>query len=343
VPVDNAPYDDQTLVLSQTAARVRQELTAGKSVHEIVEATGTPVEEVLGITYGLYVLQVVALTDQPAEPTIDEAAPEDSSATISLDEADLESLNEEANAFLADYLHMSSLDCFGLLGITPDADDAEVERAFRDLSERYDPDRLDDAVIADVRDKVEELWSRIQHAHNTLATAESRRDYHASLQARGAPQPTAESPERSKALGGEQQFRKGKAALEGGRSNEALAAFEEALQAAPTEPAYLAHHGWTLHSLDPKANRAKAVEELQNALSVDPSYSVAHYFLGRICLFEGNDTLAQGYFEAAVRADPENVEAQRYLHATISRIRAALQPRTEPEKRGRLRRLFGRG
>jgi len=51
----------------------------------------------------------------------------------------------------------------------------------------------------------------------------------------------------------------------------------------------------------------------------------------------------QGYFEAAARADPENVQAQRYLHATISRIRAASQPRTEPEKRGRLRRLFGRG
>jgi curved DNA-binding protein CbpA/CheY-like chemotaxis protein len=343
VDVENAPYDEQALALSPTAAHVRQELVAGKGVDAIVQATGTPLEEVMGITYGLYVLQVVALSDQPAEPSIEEPMPEDTSGAISLGEEDLESLDEEADSFLADYLRMSPLDCFGLLGVTPEADDAEVERAFQALTGRFDPERLDADVIADVRDKVEELWSRIQHAHNTLATEESRRDYHASLQTRGASQGGTWSPDRSKALGGEQHFRTGKAALDSGRCDEAVAAFDEALRAAPMEPAYLAYHGWALHNSDREANRGQAVEELQTALSLDPGYSGAHYFLGRICLLDGNDTLAQGYFEAAVRADPENVEAQRYLHATMSRVRAATRPPSQPEPVGRLRRLFGRG
>ena len=157
------------------------------------------------------------------------------------------------------------------------------------------------------------------------------------------PQGRTSSPERSQALTAERHYRAGHAALDGGRYEEALAAFDEALRSAPKEPAYIAHHGWALHSSDPAANRGQAIEELQAALSLDPGYSGAHYFLGRICLLDGNDTLAQGYFEAAVRADPENVEAQRYLHATLARVRAASRPPSQPEPVGRLRRLFGRG
>jgi tetratricopeptide (TPR) repeat protein len=342
-------YSEDELTLSPTASRIREELEAGTSIDSLVRLVGAPLEQVMGVTYALFTLQVVGLSDRPG--TAKEGRPIDAetSASIKLDGEQFETLNETCDAFLADYLRLRPLDCFRLLGLHPDDDDDDdddaVNRAFDKLRERLHPETFDPVEIAAVAVKVDELWTQIYLAHRTLSNAEGRAKYRQSLDeaARDSPGSSGtRGPEHAKALAGESYFQAGRVAIAAGRFDEALDAFDKALDAAPTDPSYLAHRAWTMYCSDPATNRQHAIAELNTTRSLDSSYPGVNYFLGRICLDDGANEIALGYFEMALRADPDFREAQHYMQLTKSKIFAAKRPAPVAEKPGRLSRLFRR-
>jgi len=335
-------YGEPELALSKTSERVLHDLEEGMSAQAIAQATGSTLAQVMGIAYALYVLQVIELVDRPGDPGVPGPAVEDYSGAISVEEADFATLTPEAQAFMSAYLRMRSTDCFQLLGVGASATDEDVAAAFQGLRKRFHPSAFDPDAVADVRGRIEELWTRIELAHQAIASEEGRHQYRQTMaQAAVASESSTRLP-RADALTAEEQFQAGKEALAREQHADAVAAFGRALEAAPQEPAYMCHHGWALFLHDRESGRNQAIAELQRGLSLDPSCLVGHLFLGRIHMLEGDDESALGRFEAAARIDGRDVEARRYLHAIQSRIGKKEGQQGEPKAGSKLRRLLRR-
>jgi tetratricopeptide (TPR) repeat protein len=339
---DQPAYGESDLALSKTSARALNDLEEGMSAQAIAQATGSTLEQVMGIAYALYVLQVIELIDRPGDPGTPGPPVEDYSGPISVDEADLVTLDPQAQAFMSSYLRMRSADCFQLLGVGPEATDAEVAAAFEGLRRRFHPSTFDPDAVIDVRGRIDELWTRIELARQAIATEQGRRQYQQSLAQGAAASESSTRLPRTDALTAEEHFQAGEEALTREHHTEAVAAFGRALEAAPKEPAYLCHHGWALFLDDRAGARDQAIVELQRALSLDPSCLAGHLFLGRIHMLDGDDESALTHFEAAIRIDRRDVEARRYLHAVRSRIAKKATAEADPTVGGKLRRLLRR-
>lgn len=66
---------------------------------------------------------------------------------------------------------MAQKDPYSLLGVSKDAGDAEIKRAFRKKARQYHPDRNPD------EPKAEEKFKEVQEAYDTIGTAKDRNEY----------------------------------------------------------------------------------------------------------------------------------------------------------------------
>ena len=157
--VESPAYTPEELGLSATAGRIREELEAGTAVDSIVEVVGAPLEQVMGVAYALYVLQVIGFSDRPGTTSSGRPIDAETSASIRLDGGQFETYNDACDAFLADYLRMRPLDCFRVLGLDPENpahdDDEVVRKAFEGLRASLHPEAFDPVEIQPVRFKVD--------------------------------------------------------------------------------------------------------------------------------------------------------------------------------------------
>ena len=66
---------------------------------------------------------------------------------------------------------MAQKDPYSLLGVSRDAGDAEIKRAFRKKARQYHPDRNPDDAAAEAK------FKEIQEAYDTIGTAKERNEY----------------------------------------------------------------------------------------------------------------------------------------------------------------------
>ncbi|MBP66585.1 MAG: hypothetical protein CMA67_04935 [Euryarchaeota archaeon] len=71
----------------------------------------------------------------------------------------------------ASYMHMASPDPYTTLGVSRDASDAEIKRAFRKLARKYHPDRNPDDNAAEAK------FKEVQAAYETIGDASKRQEY----------------------------------------------------------------------------------------------------------------------------------------------------------------------
>lgn len=114
----------------------------------------------------------------------------------------------------------------------------------------------------------------------------------------------------------ELQWQRGKWYLDNSsRADLARQCFQAALELDPHKPQYFAYVGWALY----RNNRAghdllEARTYLRQALTLNPRYGEAYYFLGLIAKREGDAETARGHFTEAVRLNPEDRLALRELN-----------------------------
>ncbi|MAK42076.1 MAG: molecular chaperone DnaJ, partial [Euryarchaeota archaeon] len=66
---------------------------------------------------------------------------------------------------------MSEDDPYQILGVSRDASDDQIKKAFRTLARRYHPDRNPDDKNAESR------FKQVQSAYDQIGTAEARKEY----------------------------------------------------------------------------------------------------------------------------------------------------------------------
>jgi curved DNA-binding protein CbpA len=216
-------------------------------------------------------------------------------------------------------------DHFQLLGVAPEATGEEIRAAYFGLARHLHPDRLSAAGIEDERREAHRLFSKINEAFAVLSDEARRAGYQQVQRAGGARAVRAEADVAEtkvrQALGGEEAYRRGEAALSRNQLGEALTQFRAAVELAPDEADHHAMLGWATYVAVPdKASAAPAARDhLRRALEKNERSALAHLLLGRVARMEGQDNDALAHLRRATMLQPRNEEIASELRALESR------------------------
>lgn len=205
---------------------------------------------------------------------------------------------------------------FEALGVSKRASVDEIQRAYFALAKELHPDRLrrsaDGAVPADARALAEQIHNQLSTAFETLSDERRRQDY---LKHLDQGQKTAVSEDLSKLLGAETRFRKGEAALEAGRLDDAAKHFEDACALYPDEGEFQASLAWALYQQAPDDAlvQVDVIARLQKATDLAPRHDKGWLWLGKVLQRTGRPGEALKQFERALHCNPDNREAQGEL------------------------------
>jgi len=200
---------------------------------------------------------------------------------------------------------------FEVLGVPRDATEAQVREAYFRLAKRFHPDVHHDAALSDLRDKLEEVFTRLGEAYEVLCSPRMRASYERSwprergLKHAPAPQATRSArpswPPRRSAKGARAWLRRGTGKpsgsssppFRGGRGRQAAGA-------RPARRAYAKNPGWV-----------KQGEELLLAvLREEPDHLDALLQLGRIYKGQGLRSRALSTLRRVLDLDPAREEAR---------------------------------
>ncbi len=227
---------------------------------------------------------------------------------------------------------MTAGDDFQVLGVAASSSDKEVYSAYLALLREVPEIDEGPATLVQAQ-KAKRVRSRLEAAYGNLQTQEKRRAYALLREEEESDRKAKPSAER--ALEGERWFRKGKAHLDGKRSDEAIEAFGMAAHLDPEQGEYASHLGYALYLSNPSDSvvRREAMEHLASGIKRSPRDALAHVFLGRIVKAKGDLDAPKRIFEKALRI-------QRDFHPAVQELRV-LEMR-ERNSKGVLSRLIGR-
>ncbi len=214
---------------------------------------------------------------------------------------------------------------FHALGVDIAADSEEVERAYREVSERFHPDAFADWEVGDLNDLLLSVQEKVSAAHRVLSTEEKRRQYLSFLllkfELAGVRSPGI-------VLDAELALKRGERALRARRHEEAVAALRQAAELNPREPEYLAMLAFAeLHATgQPVAARAgAALGTAGRALALDPGHPRALVVQALAEAAAGRREAAREAALRALKAHPGS-ELARQVLARVSRLPAGARP-----------------
>lgn len=214
---------------------------------------------------------------------------------------------------------------YEVLNVSPDANAADIKRAYYALARRFHPDRFHDLARTSLHSRLESAFARITQAHEMLSDPESKITYDtkiAALKKVGyvATPPADAAPRSAETQTGtpnlqlaEQRFKEGVAALQLGETNTATSCLSAAAQLAPNQPRYRAYYGRAL-AAHPQTKRL-AEAELKAAVKLDPANAAYRVMLAGLYRDLGFRRRAITELERALSLDSKNGEARRMLQS----------------------------
>jgi tetratricopeptide (TPR) repeat protein len=201
---------------------------------------------------------------------------------------------------------------YELLGVSRRAPADEIRDAMEAVVGEYNPERvLVGPASREVRALAETIYLTVFRAYDVLMDPDAREAYDreigdASAMQRIAPLAYAED-----------LFHRGKRAGESGQWDIARELYREATEMSPQEGTYVAHLALATFCAEPKNETAlaKATALFDRAVALSPRVEEIYLLRGTMYQRVGQRAEAIRDFEAAVRANPDSVEALRALRA----------------------------
>jgi CheY-like chemotaxis protein len=306
-----------TVGLGAADLRLAQGLDGRSTTKQFLEASKAELSSALSLLWFLSMVGAVVFHDTPEPETPGAVAPAARRPPLPADRA--EAIRQAALRILpGTYFHA--------LGVDIAADDAEIERAWREVSARFDRDGLAEYEVGDLADLLRAVQDKVAAAWAVLGKAEKRRQYLSFLllkfELSGVRRPGID-------LDAEVALKRGERALRARRNAEAVSALHEAVARNPREPEYLAMLAFAeLHDpvLPPLARAEEARGLARRALELDPSHPRAGVVLALAEELAGDHRAAQEAVLAALRAHPYGELAKRVQARLSARAARARQP-----------------
>ena len=233
---------------------------------------------------------------------------------------------------------LSESNLYDLLGITITANDDEIKKAYYAMAKKYHPDRHHSTHLRDVHGLLEELFSKITHAYQTLSSTGDRHRYDQTVKhgdsadaSAGDGQSARKAEQASEAAvkrQAEERYADGKHHFDEMHFFDAIQSLRDAVRLYPKKQ----YHKLLAQALMKNPLWAKEAEEhFRAALKMDQFDAECALGLGQIYEDKGMMTRAQKMYEQAATYDPENEEVQKKLG-----------PKKESSSLGGFKRFFGR-
>lgn len=229
---------------------------------------------------------------------------------------------------------------YDLLGITITANDDEIKKAYYAMAKKYHPDRHHSTHLRDVHGLLEELFSKITHAYQTLSSTAERHRYDQTVKhgnsadaaaTAGDGQSAQKAEHASEAAvkrQAEERYADGKHHFDEMHFFDAIQSLRDAVRLYPKKQ----YHKLLAQALMKNPLWAKEAEEhFRAALKMDQFDAECALGLGQIYEDKGMMTRAQKMYEQAATYDPENEEVQKKIG-----------PKKEASSLGGFKRFFGR-
>lgn len=234
---------------------------------------------------------------------------------------------------------LSHATLYDLLGVSRTAEDAEIKKSYYAMAKKYHPDRHHTAHLREVQGLLEELFSKITHAYQTLSDPADRIRYDGKLDqgaqfASAAPRSQAvvvkkqeQSSETGRKRQAEERYIEGKKHYDEMHFFDAIQCLRDAVRIYPQQR----YHKLLAQSLMKNPLWGKEAEEqFREAIALDPTDAESHFGLGQIYETKGMMTRAKKMYDQAVACDPENMTFREKAEAKTD---SAL---------GGFRKIFGR-
>ncbi len=157
-------------------------------------------------------------------------------------------------------------DHYAVLGLKRQASDEEIRGAYYAQARRYHPDRFRSGSLQDLLPRMEEYFTTVTEAYNTLFNADLRAEYDRQLETGAPAEPEAKQSESSYLA--KQNYLRGRALIEKRRFAEAVTFLENAAQLDSTQASYHLELGLLL-ARNPR-RRADAERKLIPAAEPEP-------------------------------------------------------------------------
>lgn len=276
-----------SLETEEVARRVLERCDGTLTTGEMAGASADGEEATLRAIYGLLLAGMIA----PAEGRAASSAAAE--PPLSRDEVEAR-LNLAAGA-----------DHYAVLGIERTSSRERVRDVYYALARRYHPDRFRSGPLKDLLGRVEQYFTMVTEAYNTLWHPDLRAEYDQA----GVPA----APDASAAHGGDrahvarQNYLRGRQLVERRHYSEALTFLENAIRLDDAVAEYHLELGSLLASTPRR--RDDAEDHLLAAARLDPAKAPAYLALGRLYQRSGRKGEAVHMFREALRWEPENAEA----------------------------------
>jgi curved DNA-binding protein CbpA len=188
------------------------------------------------------------------------------------------------------------VDYFGILGVSRQANAAEVRQAYARLARERHPDRFPDP---EQKARAQDFFKDLTAAFNTLSSEKARRAYEAELD---RPKPMSPAEAASDA------HQRGLPLLQTDPA-QAIELLRVAVYHAPDQARYRAALARAL-SRSPQGAR-EAVQEAERAVQLAPSEGALHALLAELYLAQGLKLRAQRAAEVGLRVAPSHPEVLR--------------------------------
>jgi curved DNA-binding protein CbpA len=200
---------------------------------------------------------------------------------------------------------LSSSNFYQIFDVPLDATVNEIKKAYFSLIRNYHPDSFDREINNEVMKKIEDVFSQLTEAYQTLKDEIKRKRYDSQL----------ELPAEDDALPptklADVKFRQAKTLYERRRYDDALILVEEAVRIRSDKGSYFLLLALTESKMP--ALLKKAEKDFLKAIELEPWSTEAHVGLGLLYQKERLPARAKKQFQKALDQDPEHIIAMREL------------------------------
>lgn len=237
----------------------------------------------------------VVVKDSTAKSAADDAAPGDGASAAADDKA-----TDAANTMRAKVLErlegLEEGSYYELLGLTVDATDGEIRKAYFTAAKRFHPDALNHLGLTDLKEQAATVFAKIAEANDVLRDPEKRAHY----DARGSDDaPDIDTQALAQA---ETFYRKGEILVRMGDFRGALEYLESCVELWSEECVYQSTLGWALYK-QPRSDTARALVHLEKAIELDDTDPVALFRLGMVLRASGDKDRGASCVAAAKQLD----------------------------------------
>lgn len=302
-------------------------MRGGKRIDELAAETTVPFGKIMRLLYSLAVIGIVVPREQmpevaegeaPRPVTVDEPAKEQEDLPpVEIDEEEIE---EQRNEVMKAYLQHRRQDAFDLLEVSEEAPMTQIERKYLDFSRRFAPWNFEAPGLWDLVEKAEELFLAGGRAFGELTDAEKRNTL--VVRRRNLREEAARTPARdrfaikSQLLDPEVQYAKGHTLMHAGKYGEAAQQLQFAYDCDPQNSTYRSELAYCRFLMAPNREAETAVDELKEALRIDPKCGLAVYYTGMIYGRIGSLKAAEEHLQRSIKMlmpDRRPIEALKKL------------------------------